>query len=79
MDDWGRLLSGCPGKTGPQVRILSSPHFEDRVYHGLFLLNALYNRIKKTVGCILPPSFSSSLTYSAYEFSVRGGIHPQSA
>src|SRR5690606_32448967 len=26
VDDWGRLLSGCPGYTGPQVRILSSPH-----------------------------------------------------
>lgn len=26
VDDWGRLLSGYPGNTGSQVRILSSPH-----------------------------------------------------
>src|SRR5690606_25064012 len=30
VDDWGRLLSGCPGYTGPQVRILSSPQKNQR-------------------------------------------------
>ena len=34
--EWGRLLSGFPGYTGTQVRILSLPHSRESAYKALF-------------------------------------------